>query len=330
MLQEVAHHAWIAESEFAETEFLLGKLQREELRRYVENAFARVFHFHCSKDPKNRDKWRMYIGQYRGRSPNDYSNLLPLLQSELGGELLPDRVDPQLEDEISDFLFGLRAEQQGVTVQELDRADVGKASTDAKLLASIAAGNETYRQAGNDATIVLLSSSARLRRVHNRFRQKLGPRTILTLGTLSYLLSMIPDAQLGPGALRGALFDFGETAHLQDTERLALRVIRGSDNIDLPWARRGLLERQLDEELHKEAKRRDISVKAFREEFKAARPSAHAERVIVEAVKALALSGRSEEELVKARHQIKELEESVESLRAAVRAARVQKPRGRK
>lgn len=325
VLEEVAHHAWIAETEFRDTEFLLGKLQKDELRRYVENAFARVFHFHCSTNPKNRDKWRVYIGQYRGRSANDYSNLLPLLQKDLGAEILPDTRNSSLEEEISKFLFDLRAEQKGLSAEQLDRADIGKATTDATLLASIAAANEAYRQAGREATIVLLSSSARLRRVHNRFRHELGPRTIITLGTLSYLLSMIPDAQLGPGALRRALFDFGETAHLGDAENLALRVIRGSENIDLPWARRPLLEKQLDDQLHREARRRDISFSAYREQFKAAQPSANADKVIVEAVKALALSGRNEQELVEARRQIKELEESVESLRAVVRAVRAQK-----
>src|SRR6202035_5210661 len=44
VLEEVAHHAWISENEFRETEHLLGKLAKTELRRYVANAFVRAFH----------------------------------------------------------------------------------------------------------------------------------------------------------------------------------------------------------------------------------------------------------------------------------------------
>lgn len=44
VLEEVAHHAWIAERDFLETELLLGKLKKYELRRFISNAFVRTYH----------------------------------------------------------------------------------------------------------------------------------------------------------------------------------------------------------------------------------------------------------------------------------------------
>jgi hypothetical protein len=222
VLEEVAHHAWISENDFQNTTFLIGKLKtQDDLRRYPGNAFVRAFHFHC-KNATDGANWPLYISQFRGRHPNDYSNLLPILQAELGAEMLSDRSDPTLEEKMCTYLLEMTAQHHHVDVEKLNKADVGKVKTDAHLLASIAANSEAYKQTGNDASIVLLTSSGRARRAHSKFREYLGPRTILATGTLSYLISMIPDTQLGAGALRGALFDFGETAHLQDSERLAL------------------------------------------------------------------------------------------------------------
>jgi hypothetical protein len=331
VLEEVAHHAWISQKDFDDTEFLLGKLGKQELRRYAINAFVRAFHFH-SKDASEAKNWPVYINQFRGREPNDYSNLLPHLQSELGAEILPDTFDTDLQLRISNYLMDLAAQHQRVPVERLDRSDTGKVTRDARLLAAMVANSEARRRMGDDANVVLLSSSGRLRKAHLKFLQDLGPRAVLSLGTLSYLLSMIPDTQLGAGSLRGALFGFGETAHLQDSERLALRIIRGVGNYEFPWARRKTLVRILDESLRKEAEKRDVSIASFREQFEQGLPSANSAEVIIEAVKSMALADKSVAELVDARSEIKVLEADVESLKALVRTLREtsksKKPRG--
>jgi hypothetical protein len=66
VLAEVATHAWIAEREFKETRFLLGKLRKHELRRYAANAFVRAFHW-FAKGPQDAKQWKTFIDQYLRR-----------------------------------------------------------------------------------------------------------------------------------------------------------------------------------------------------------------------------------------------------------------------
>jgi hypothetical protein len=51
VLEEVAYHAWISERDFRETEYLIGKLHRYELPRYIKSAFVRTYHV-LEKTPK--------------------------------------------------------------------------------------------------------------------------------------------------------------------------------------------------------------------------------------------------------------------------------------
>ncbi len=74
VLEEVAHNAWISERDFSETEALLGKLESRELGRYIRNPFVRTFHFFKSRAPQ----WEMYIRQYKGNAPGDYTKILSL------------------------------------------------------------------------------------------------------------------------------------------------------------------------------------------------------------------------------------------------------------
>jgi hypothetical protein len=56
----------------------------------------------------------------------------------------------------------------------------------------------------------------------------------------------VPDVGLGTGTLRQALFDFGETAHPTDVQRLSLRAIKAVGVYDIPWAKRRRLQDELE------------------------------------------------------------------------------------
>lgn len=314
VLEEVAYHAWISERDFDETSNLLGKLRKDELGRYIENAFVRAF-YHVAGAESQRKNWRIYINQFRGALPTDFSNLLGVLQTDLGAGLLPTADGSPLEKELAESLLSALSKSRRKDINDLDEDDIIKSKRDATLLASIAAQRSALRQVGSNAIIVLLSSSGRLRRVEARFRPSFGsPPAVMTLGAFSYLLSMLPDVEFGAGTLRRALFEFGETAHLPDTERVALRVIKGYGDIDLPWARRRTLQDHLQGVLHSEATARDQDIKTVQKQFVEGRESLRPTQILVDALQRMALQDGRSQELEKARRTITLLQSEVEEL----------------
>ena len=314
VLEEVAYHAWISERDFEGTKFLLGTLREVENGRYIGNAFVRAFYC-VAKNASEVRKWPIYIRQFKGSVKGDYSNLLSVLQTDLAAEILPAGYDEKLKDEILEFLKGSLARSRKVEVSELDEDDLIKFERDSRLLASIAAARSSHRQMGTDRTTLLLSSSVRLRRVATQYRASLGsPPAVIPLAAFSFLLSMLPGVQIGAGTLRRALFEFGETAHLPDTERLALRVIRAQGDFDIPWARRNTLQYELESSIHREASKLGISSRALREKFTSADESARPAEIILDALRNMAANDSKLRELETANRRIGMLQSKVDTL----------------
>lgn len=320
VLEEVAYHAWISEKDFRETQILLGKLSNDEQRRYVANAFARAFH-KIARDASEGKKWPLYIKQFRGNAPSDFSNLLASLQPQLGAEMLPVGYDQETEAKITESLKTTVAYAKKVDPRTLDTDDVIKLERDGKLIASIAAIRASFRRAGDASTVLLLSSSTRLRRIDERFRSVLGqPPAVISLSAFSYLLSLIPEVQMGLNTLRRALFEFGEMAHLSDVNRVALRVIKGQGEYDLPWARRGMLERQLLDVIFHEAGRKDMRPQALRDQFSSGDQAARPAEMIINALEQMAVSDSKSAELQQAQLKIKDLEETIAILKRRLKS----------
>lgn len=177
VLEEVAYHAWIANRDFQETEYLLGKLSRPELARYIRSTFVRAYHT-IEKTPQ---RWQMYIGQFRGNSNGDYSKILTMLRQRLKVETLPEAYDAKLKKQITDYLMVAARDvyKEGEQLEDLSY----KVDRDGKLMASIASARVSEERAGGDRPIVLLSSSQQLRRAESRFRDEFGQaRVLLSIG----------------------------------------------------------------------------------------------------------------------------------------------------
>ncbi len=319
VLEEVAYHAWISERDFRETRSLLGKLEGNELSRYVENAFVRAF-YSLAKEASQAKNWPIYIRQFKGIASTDYSNLLKSLQTDLAAGMLPAGYDEALRSEILEFIRGSAARSQRIEVAALSEDDVIKFERDSRLVASVAAARANLRQLGQDRSVVLLSSSIRLRRVDSRFRNPLGsPQAVMSLGAFSFLFAMLPGVELGAGSLRRALFEFGQTAHLPDTERLALRVIRGHGDIDIPWARRGTLLAELEESIHSEARKLDVDPRALQRQFTSGDESARPAEIILDALKNMAVKDTKTQDLEEAQRRVRVLESEVEELQKRLR-----------
>lgn len=317
VLEEVAYHAHISDREYRQTVYLTGKLTGSDPFRYITNAFVRAFHT-VVKNPK---QWAMYRSQFVGSKPRDYSKILHTLQSELGSQMLPTAHDPKLAKRISEYMKGLAAAAGKPETFEFQTGDIGKAGRDGQILACIAAARQRKRESGADAAIVLLTSSARLRRADREFRQSLGePAAVLSFKGLTYMLSLVPTVGFGAGTLRQALFDFGETATLTDVERLALRVIKGSGQFNLPWAKRRALQAQLEAVIRREADKRGVPPARFESQLAAGDKSTHPGELIALSLRELAIRDKQTMELIAASNKIRSLEAELDRFRKAADA----------
>ena len=327
VLEEVAYHAWISEFDFNGSRSLLGTLRGIELRRYSDNAFVRAFHA-ISKSRTEAQFWPDYISAYRGATPYDYSNIRKHLAGLLGAETLSDSLDVAFESEMTREIYDMRKVLKVVQARKRDGADdtphlerkekesIDKAKRDGRLLASLAAGRELQERLGTDNTVVLISSSKKLQYAAQRNRARFGsPDPVLSLGALSYLLSLVPNVRLGADTLRRALFEFGESARLKDHERLALRVIRASGLYQMGWATRDQLSRKLNGVIYSEAKKRDISPQVFRSKFASGDPQTDPALVIAASLERLSIPTEAEKELVNLRRKLRDAQIEIDFLR---------------
>lgn len=306
ILEEVAHNAWISERDFRETEALLGKLRPWELRRYIQNPFVRTFH--SLRAPASR--WPMFIGTYRGNSPGDYSKLLTLLRQRLKVEVLPAKYDENLSSQITNFLR--RAPSSFSSDDEHLEDVLYKVERDGKFLSSVASARSTAEASGFELPLVILSSSNSLRAAEIRFRDSFGDtRLVLNKRAFSYLLSTVPRVSLGADTLRRALFTFGSYGRLRSDGTKALRLIRASSEVDVPWAERFTLRQELSRVIRREADRRGMSKRELTDDFVEGGLGESAATIIAESIRNLAIPSNTEKELAAARRRIAELESQV-------------------
>jgi hypothetical protein len=313
VLEEAAHHAWISDMDFNQTKHLLGRLSTTGRLRYIQNAFVRTFHS-VERDAK---KWTTYINFFKGRSPEDFSKILRALRANFGVDILEEAQDGETKRQMTKFFLDSFATSKGVPASLLNSVEVGKAERDGRLMAAISEARTKLGSIGSQEVVVLISSSPRMKKANARFRTMLGdPDAVLSLGAASYLLSLVPEAGLGLASLRHALFEFGENAKLSDDQRIALRIIKGQDEYDLPWAARGMLQQQLSDAISKEARRRGVPPDKVRKRITdPAEGDELPAQLILGAVRAMAIEGSTMAELTKAKHRIEELEQEIDDLK---------------
>lgn len=303
VLEEVAHNAWISERDFRNTEMLLGKLNKRELTRYIRNPFVRTFHSY--KSPSSR--WGQYIGQYRGNAPGDYTKILSRLRERLKVELLPAAYDERLSIEISEYIR--RARLRNSSDEEELEDVIYKLERDGRLMASLASARALAERAGLEEPMLLLSSSNTLRAVEIAFGNVFqGAQLVLNKRTFSYLLSTVPQVGLGAGTLRRALFSFGSNGRLRSDGRRALRLLRSTGEVDLPWAERFTLRKELQQAMRREASRRGVKTRQVNNEFLRGNSPDVAAKLVVESIQQLAVPTKTQQELAEARRTIAELQ----------------------
>ncbi len=320
ILEEVAYHAWISAADFRETQHLLGKLQGVERYRYLRNAFVREFH--ALSAPAGQ--WELFIGQYRGNSPGDYTKIREILRAKLHAGMVPDTFDEDLAREITEYMIEQAAAAGGTDPESVDEDTRHKLSRDGRVLASIAAFRKHEATVNTKAAVTILSSSTALHRASVKFKEmfRSDGHVVFSRGSFAYLLSLIPEAQLGVDSLRRALFDFGRSGALQDTERRALRIIKSAGVYDTPWAGRWLLATQLRKSMQDEASRLGISPIQIRDAIKTGEQPETAARVIIDALTQLSEDPKEAERLRAAERRIVQLENQLKEAQESLRKAK--------
>ncbi|HYM77526.1 MAG TPA: hypothetical protein VE377_16260 [Candidatus Dormibacteraeota bacterium] len=313
VLEEVAYHAWISENDFRETRYLFGKLRPEERSRYIRNAFVAAFH--ATGAPASQ--WDVFVGQYKGNSEGDYRKIQNILRASLFAEVLPENYDPKLAGEITNYL--MRAGAYESELSDLDEDAHYKRGRDGRLLASLAAARTAAEALPEHSSFLLLSSSKGLRRAERKFTERLGgePRIVLSRASFAYLLSLVPNVRLGADSLRRALFEFGMRAKLPDTQRRALRMIKGA-GFELHWAGRPLLQQQLNRSIHVEARKRGITDEAISKRIATGSDPTTSAEIISDALRSLASDTVTEKELQLTKKRVQELEAELRVARSAV------------
>jgi predicted nucleic acid-binding protein len=322
VLEEVAYHSWISQTDFVQTEHLFGKLQHYELRRFIRNAFVRAFH----AISKNVHQWDVHISQFRGNSQTDYSKIKNRLQVRLAASILPDNYDEKLAKDITAYSLREAARQKIIEVEDLEEDTRYKLGRDGRLLASVAQARASSAEIRTN-NVLLLSSSHILQKAELKFSGRLGKKSIvLSRAGFAYLLSMIGDTQLGADTLRRTLFEFGKGARLTDSERRALRIIRSSGAYDLPWADRDLLKDQLSSAVHREAGKLGVTDQQLRASLSSGTAPDISAKVIADALRNMAKGTVSEDKLREAEQRIAQLETKLAATQDALKKAGTKAP----
>jgi hypothetical protein len=250
VLEEVAYHASIAQYDFDQVSHLLPGTPEDRLR-IIENVFVRSFAEHMARGGTTSRQWGRFIQQYRGNTPYDWRPIASHLRAEHSVGTLPPRsaeYEP-LELEVRNFMIR-SAEDRGYTGKTVR----DKASRDARLYAQMVNYLQSVRATDPGATCLLVSSAHRLAEAEEAFQESGEQQIVVPISTVLHLLSMLPQVTLGLSAMKAFLFEERRPGFSSDLERTLLRLVRSSDQVSMPWAKRGALMREVRDRLIDDAR----------------------------------------------------------------------------
>ncbi len=312
VLEEAAHHAWIADSDYEPNWRRLDKMSDDDAQHVIENVFVRGFRA-AGKGQYGPNRWRGYIAAFRGESDHDYDKVLGLLSDHGVRLVTAERQDTAFEQRLEEQLYRERANDS--TRAERLKAIREKCNRDARLAAFIV-GYRT-RLAASGRTAAIVSTSRAVRAAVELCPQRLGPpEPVMYLSAVAWLLSQVPGVHLSLGALRGVLFDANIRKRFVPLERHVVRIVQASEEYSLHWSRRNTLQRAVRQQLGKLAADRGESRRALK--GKALSGTDEGNELLVSAVsEALdqVARSRSEQEAARLHSRIEELEQMLEAER---------------
>jgi hypothetical protein len=301
VLEEVAHHAWIAEMDFDETADLRARGQRRDAYRIITNAFVRSYWKKAEKFSKR--EFFEYLSEFRGTSERDYRRVQDVIVRDFKFSVIQEVGDG---DSLATRVRGFLGEIQATAEKKKDYWE-DKSRKDGRLLASAKAWRDRLRSEASDLTTCLLSSSTLLERADRRFRGDIGlPNAVMSVGSAAYLLSLLPTSRMTLAGMRLVLFE-PKRRRFSQVQRLALRALAATSEYSFPFSRRATLLDKLDEALRREARARGVTFHQQENDFLSVKEPDSNARVIAKAVDELAVTTRLEKENEDLRRQLAEV-----------------------
>jgi len=191
-----------------------------------------------------------------------------------------------------------------------------KARRDAALYAAIVHRIRIQKALDPGETCLLVSSARRLAAAEQQFVQSGEPQIVVSVAAVLYLISLLPDVSLGVTAMRAFLFDERGRPFSSPLERTLIRLVRSSNEVSMPWAKRGTLMRQVRERLIEDAEQkgdRTARGRVVELEREALRPANETRtmELLRDSLDSIAVDKKTEKENRELRARIRELEDQL-------------------
>ena len=321
VLEEVAYHAHIAQRDFDQVRRLIPGTPEDRLR-IIDNAFVRSFAEHVARNTASLGQWNRFIMQFRGNAPYDWTRVFAHLKAEYSIDKLPSRSARQetLELQVRAYLIktAIEAGYTGRSVRD-------KATRDARLYADMVHYLDTIRATDPGATCLLVSSAQRLADAERQFHQSGEQQIVVPISSVLYLLSLLPQVTLGISAMKTFLFEERRPGFSSDLERTIFRLLRSSREVAMPWAKRGVLMKEVRDRLIDDARKQGQWIpdgaNTHTLEQNALNPE-NEERtiqILTEALDNIVVETRTEEENARLRRENEELRRQLDAIKSKSR-----------
>jgi hypothetical protein len=276
ILEEAAYHAWTSTKEFYMCWRELAKSREEDTNHLTDNVFVRTFRKQAQGSISPR-RWSNYIQGFRGAHKYDFHKLLNVLTDDYGIEFVAEHnIDPRLAENVTRQIIG-----DWLSKSPGEQDLTHRAKRDGNLVALLESRRKTL--AGTSRSSAILSSSHSIRFGCSLAAAKLGPPDpVLSLGSVAWLLSLLPGAHFSLSSLRGILFDTGIAKRLPPIELQAMRVLEASEEYEMHWSRRGTLSQAIRERIGNYARQVGKPLEKVRDEL--AKPTEEAGKILIEII----------------------------------------------
>lgn len=177
---------------------------------------------------------------------------------------------------------------------------------------------------GERRTYCIISSARLLKEIDDRFRGELSdPEMVLSIAAMGFLLTLVPQVQMSFGTLRAVLFDTLLATRLTAAQRYAFRVITASQEWDVPWSRRGTLQRELSDTILRIARSRGEPVRKISEKLLKTDDPEFSAEIISKTLDNMGIIPRSRDEVHALGSMVKRLEEQLQAAKSTAKSPRV-------
>ena len=246
VMEELAYHASISELDFREVFHQLNSYDEIDSIRLITNAFVRGYWATCKRmgKPFSFATWRQYIANFKGNSESDFSRIAADLKVNRFVPVEKELVDESLAKYVAESVSKLKSAGGTTSNPDVLAKRFDKNRRDGRFVAHVSQFRKQDDHRGKVAIIV--SSSPLLSKVCRDLSVSQGIYPlVLPLGSLAYLLTLVPGTHLSLFGLQRLLFDTKFHEYISPVSRIALRLLQNSEQYTLPFSRRANLDREM-------------------------------------------------------------------------------------